>query len=211
VVVAGPPNVGKSSLINILSGEDRSIVTDVPGTTRDHIEVPLSVGGVPVRLIDTAGLRNTEDQVESIGVARAGKLIEAADVLVWLGEEAVAPRHRQIVMVHAKVDLPERRPPPPGSLGVSSVTGEGVAGLLEIIESRARAILPSDDAIALNRRQARHIEEAADSLSAAASGSDPVLVAEDLRMARGAFDRLTGRAGVEDVLDALFGRFCLGK
>jgi tRNA modification GTPase len=211
VVVAGPPNVGKSSLINILSGEDRSIVTDVPGTTRDHIEVPLSVGGVPVRLIDTAGLRNTEDQVESIGVARAGKLIEAADVLVWLGEEAAAPGHRQIVMVHAKVDLPERRHPPPGSLGVSSVTGEGVASLLEIIESRARTILPSDDAIALNRRQALHIEEAADSLSVAASGSDPVLVAEDLRRARGAFDRLTGRAGVEDVLDALFGRFCLGK
>jgi tRNA modification GTPase len=211
VVVAGPPNVGKSSLINTLSGEDRSIVTDVPGTTRDHIEVPLSVGGVPVRLIDTAGLRNTEDQVESIGVARAGKLIEAADVLVWLGEEAAAPGHRQMVMVHAKVDLPERRRPPPGSLGVSSVTGEGVASLLEIIESRARTILPSDDAIALNRRQALHIEEAADSLSVAASGSDPVLVAEDLRRARGAFDRLTGRAGVEDVLDALFGRFCLGK
>lgn len=211
VVVAGPPNAGKSSLINALSGEDRAIVTDVPGTTRDHIEIPLSFGGVPVRLTDTAGLRKTEDRVESIGVERTAKLIEAADVLVWLGEEAAAPDHRQIVMVHAKVDLPERGPPPAGSLGVSAVTGEGMTGLLETIESRARAILPSDDAVALNRRQARHIEEAAQSLSAAASARDPVLVAEDLRSARRAFDRLTGRAGVEEVLDALFGRFCLGK
>jgi tRNA modification GTPase len=211
VVVAGPPNAGKSSLINTLSGEDRAIVTDIPGTTRDHIEIPLSLGGVPVRLTDTAGLRATDDQVEAIGVERTAKLIEAADVLVWLGEDAAAPDHQQIIMVHAKVDLPERGRPPPGSVGVSSVTGEGMSGLLETIELRARAILPADDAIALNRRQARHIEEAADALSAAASGRDPVLVAEDLRMARDAFDRLTGRAGVEEVLDALFGRFCLGK
>jgi tRNA modification GTPase len=194
-----------------LSGEDRAIVTDIPGTTRDHIEIPLSLGGVPVRLTDTAGLRATDDQVEAIGVERTAKLIEAADVLVWLGEDAAAPDHQQIIMVHAKVDLPERGRPPPGSVGVSSVTGEGMSGLLETIELRARAILPADDAIALNRRQARHIEEAADALSAAASGRDPVLVAEDLRMARDAFDRLTGRAGVEEVLDALFGRFCLGK
>jgi tRNA modification GTPase len=211
VVVAGPPNAGKSSLINTLSGEDRAIVTDIPGTTRDHIEIPLSLGGVPVRLTDTAGLRATDDQVEAIGVERTAKLIEAADVLVWLGEDAAAPDHQQIIMVHAKVDLPERGRPPPGSVGVSSVTGEGMSGLLETIELRARAILPADDPIALNRRQARHIEEAADALSAAASGRDPVLVAEDLRMARDAFDRLTGRAGVEEVLDALFGRFCLGK
>ena len=211
VVLAGSPNAGKSSLINALTGEDRSIVTNVPGTTRDHIEVPLSLGGIPVRLTDTAGLRDVEDEVEAIGVERTGRLIGAADVLVWLGEEAVAPDHRQIVIVHAKMDLPERRRPPPGSLGVSSVTGEGIASLLETIESRARSILPAEDAIALNRRQARHIEEAVDSLSAAASGRNPILVAEDLRMARSAFDRLTGRAGVEEVLDALFGRFCLGK
>lgn len=211
VVVAGPPNAGKSSLINVIAGEERAIVTDVPGTTRDHIEIPLSLGGVPIRLTDTAGLRETEDPVESIGVERAGRLVEAADVLLWLGEPEQVPDHPRIVRVHGKSDLAERTRAPTGSVAVSSVTGEGVAALLETVETHARCILPSDKAIALNRRQARHIEEAAISLAAAESGGDPVLVAEELRMARSAFDRLTGRAGVEEVLDALFGRFCLGK
>lgn len=211
VVVAGPPNAGKSSLINTIVGEERSIVTDIPGTTRDHIEVPLSLGGVPLRLTDTAGLRDTDDEVESIGVERAARLVETADVLLWLGEQPSAPDHGQVMLVHAKADLPGRRTAPDGSFLVSSVTGEGVAALLENIEARARSVLPAEDAVALNRRQAGHIEEAASALSAAAAGRHAVLIAEDLRAARYAFDRLTGRAGVEDVLDALFGRFCLGK
>lgn len=211
VVVAGPPNAGKSSLINAIVGEERSIVTDIPGTTRDHIEVPLSLGGVPLRLTDTAGLRDTDDEVESIGVERAARLVETADVLVWLGDRSSAPDHGQVMLVHAKADLPGRRTAPDGSFLVSSVTGEGVAALLENIEARARSVLPAEDAVALNRRQAGHIEEAASALSAAAAGRHAVLIAEDLRAARYAFDRLTGRAGVEDVLDALFGRFCLGK
>lgn len=211
VVVAGPPNAGKSSLINAIVGEERSIVTDIPGTTRDHIEVPLSLGGVPLRLTDTAGLRDTDDEVESIGVERAARLVETADVLLWLGEQRSAPDHGQVMLVHAKADLPGRRTAPDGSFLVSSVTGEGVAALLENIEARARSVLPAEDAVALNRRQAGHIEEAASALSAAAAGRHAVLIAEDLRAARYAFDRLTGRAGVEDVLDALFGRFCLGK
>jgi len=211
VVVAGPPNAGKSSLINTIAGEDRVIVTDVPGTTRDHIEVPLSLGGVPIRLTDTAGLRETQDPVEAIGVERAGRLVEAADVLIWLGELDQAPAHALLVAVHAKADLPSRRDAPEGTLPVSSVTGEGIAALLEEIKARARTMLPADDSIALNRRQAAHIEEAADALTAVATAHEVVLIAEYLRLARTAFDRLTGRAGVEDVLDALFGRFCLGK
>lgn len=211
VVVSGPPNAGKSSLINAIAGEERAIVTDIPGTTRDHIEVPLSLGGVPISLTDTAGLRETDDPVELIGVGRAEQLAEAAEVLVWLGEPAAAPNHRRIILVHAKADLAESGPAPSGTLPVSSITGQGLPALLERIEAQARSILPGEDRLALNRRQARHIEEAADSLSGAASGRDPVLVAEDLRLARSAFDRLTGRAGVEEVLDALFGRFCLGK
>jgi tRNA modification GTPase len=111
--------------------------------------------------------------------------------------------------VHAKADISGQ--PPEGSLAVSSVTGEGLKTLLHEIGSHAKSLLPADDAVALNRRQAAHIEEAADALGSAAIGTDLVLVAEDLRRARGAFDRLTGRAGVEDVLDALFSRFCLGK
>jgi tRNA modification GTPase len=211
VVVAGPPNAGKSSLINAISGEERVIVTDVPGTTRDHIEVPLSLGGVPLRLTDTAGLRETNDRVEAIGVGRAARLVEVADVLVWLGQADEAPEHPRLVAVHAKVDLPSRGSPPEGVLPVSSVTHAGLSALLERVETLARGVLPGEDQLALNRRQAALVTDAQRALASAASARDLVLIAEDLRQARTAFDRLTGRAGVEDVLDALFGRFCLGK
>jgi tRNA modification GTPase len=211
VVVAGPPNAGKSSLINAIVGEDRIIVSDVPGTTRDHIDVPLALGGVPLRLTDTAGLRSTDDRVEAIGVDRAGRLIDAADMLVWLGDPAGAPLHPRTIRVHPKSDLPDRRDVPEGSLAVSALSGEGLAELMAEIESLARSVLPAEDSIALNRRQAAHIAEAAQALLLAADVRETVLFAENLRVARTAFDRLTGRAGVEDVLDALFGRFCLGK
>jgi tRNA modification GTPase len=209
VVVAGPPNAGKSSLINAIAGQERAIVTDVPGTTRDHIEVPLSLGGIPILLTDTAGLRETHDTVEAIGVARAGALVEAADVLLWLGEAEDAPNHSRLIAVHAKSDLNERGAAPHGSLPVSSVTGEGIKALLTRISELATALLPTEGAIALNRRQARELETAAEALETRTS--DVVLLAENLRAARAAFDRLTGRAGVEEVLDALFSRFCLGK
>jgi len=211
VVVAGPPNAGKSSLINAIAGEERAIVTDIPGTTRDHIEVPLSLGGIPLLLTDTAGLRETDDKVEAIGVARAAQLVEGAEVLVWLGGPADATAHPRLICVHARADLPDRGPIPNGSIAVSSVTREGVDRLLERIEQMAQSFLPGEDALALNRRQAQLIEEAADAIARVDLSGDVVLVAEDLRLARSAFDRLTGRSGVEDVLDALFGRFCLGK
>ncbi len=209
VVVAGPPNAGKSSLINAIAGQERAIVTDMPGTTRDHIEVPLSLDGIPILLTDTAGLRETDDTVEAIGVARAGALVEAADVLVWLGEPEHAPNHPRPIAVHAKSDLKERGSGPHGSLPVSSVTGEGIKALLTRISEHATALLPTEGAIALNRRQARELEAAAEALET--TTGDVVLLAENLRAARAAFDRLTGRAGVEEVLDALFSRFCLGK
>jgi tRNA modification GTPase len=211
VVVAGPPNAGKSSLINAIAGRERAIVTDVPGTTRDHIEVPLALGGVPILLTDTAGLRDTDDRVEAIGVARAAALAEAADVLVWLGEPDEAPAHTRLILVHPKSDLRDRGKAPAGALAVSAVTGDGLKEVVEQVEAHARTVLPAEDAIALNRRQAGHLAEAAEALAHAAASTDPVLVAEELRLARNAFDRLTGRAGVEDVLDALFSRFCLGK
>jgi tRNA modification GTPase len=211
VVVAGPPNAGKSSLLNAISGEERAIVTPVPGTTRDHIEVPFSLGGVPILLTDTAGLRESTDEVEAIGVGRAAALIESADVLLWLGDPADAPGHALLIRTHAKSDLAGNETVPEGSIGISSITGAGIAELLRQIENFARDLLPPEDAVALNRRQAARLEEAAAALSNASAGRDCVLVAEELRLARSAFDRLTGRAGVEDVLDALFSRFCLGK
>ena len=211
IVVAGPPNSGKSSLVNAIAGSERAIVTDIPGTTRDSIEVPLALGGIPILLTDTAGLRESEELVEQIGVERSHALIESADVVLWLGEPGDAPLHPRLVLVHAKCDLPARAVAPRGSIAVSSVTGEGIAAALERLAKTAGSLLPGADAVALNRRQATHLKEAQEALDRAAHEIDVVTVAEDLRLARGAFDRLTGRAGIEDVLEALFSRFCLGK
>jgi tRNA modification GTPase len=133
-----------------------------------------------------------------------------ADVLVWLGQPSDAPPHPHLIQVHAKSDLDERRLPD-GAHPVSVITGNGLAELLRTIEAAARSILPVEDVIALNRRQATHVREACGALLAAGEVSDWLLIAEELRQARAAFDRLTGRAGVDDMLDALFGRFCLGK
>ena len=211
VVVAGPPNAGKSSLINAIAGQERAIVTDIPGTTRDQIEVPLSLDGIPILLTDTAGLRETDEPVERIGVERAHALVEVADVLVWLGEPGEAPSHPRRILIHAQADRPERAAAPAGSLPVSSVSGVGVRDLLERARELVGSFLPGEDAIALNRRQAAHLSEAHDALKVAGAADEVVLLAESLRFARMSFDRLTGRAGMEDVLDALFGRFCLGK
>jgi tRNA modification GTPase len=156
-------------------------------------------------------LRESADAVEAIGVERAARLVEVADVLLWLGEAADAPGHPRLIRVHAKADLAGRETAPEGSSAVSSVTGDGLSELLRRTEALARDLLPAEDAIALNRRQAAQLEDARDALEHALGARDPVLIAEDLRLARAAFDRLTGRAGVEDVLDALFSRFCLGK
>lgn len=211
VVVAGPPNAGKSSLINAIAGQERAIVTDIPGTTRDHIEVPLALDGIPILLTDTAGLRESDEKVERIGIERARSLVEGADVLLWLGDSTESPKHSRRILVHSRADLPNRAEAPEGSLAVSSVTGMGLKVLLEQVGTLTTSLLPGEGAIALNRRQAAHIGEARDALGSAALAEDFVLVAEDIRAARTAFDRLTGRAGMEDVLDALFGRFCLGK
>jgi tRNA modification GTPase len=211
VVIAGPPNSGKSSLINAIAGQERAIVTDLPGTTRDHIDVPIALEGIPVLLTDTAGLRETEEVVERLGVERAKLLMDAADVLVWLGESTDLPGHSNALQVYPRADLPDRRDVPAGSLAVSSRTGEGLGALLARVGEMARSFLPVEGAISLNRRQATEIAEAHAGLAAAAAAPDLVIAAENLRAARSAFDRLTGRAGIEDVIDALFGRFCLGK
>jgi tRNA modification GTPase len=211
IIIAGPPNAGKSSLLNAIVGQERAIVTAVAGTTRDHIDVPLALSGVPVRLTDTAGLRESLDDAERIGVDRARSLIDVADVLLWLGEPDEAPEHPRLLRIHARCDLPERRSAPTGSIAVSAKNGSGVSDVVAAIVEATVGLLPAGNQLALNRRQAECLAEARDSLVEPKATEDPVLVAESLRSTRAAFDRLTGRAGVEDFLDALFGRFCLGK
>ena len=208
VVVAGPPNAGKSSLINALSQSERAIVTDMEGTTRDVIEVPLAIGGVPFLLVDTAGLRNSDDRIERIGIARAESELTRADILLWLGEPGLAPAGA--MLVHPRSDLARRRDCPPGALAVSALTGAGLTELIEQLACAATALLPIDGEVAINRRQAGELEGARQALGQVTC-EDVVISADALRRALSAFDRIIGRSGVEDMLDALFDRFCLGK
>ena len=208
VVVAGPPNAGKSSLVNALAQAERAIVTPIAGTTRDVIEVPVTIGGVPFVLVDTAGLRATGDEVEAIGVARAERETRAADILLWLGAPAGMPVEGTVV--RSKCDLVPVDDHA-AEIAVSAVTGEGLERLKSFLLARAAELLPKADDLAVDRRQHDLLAEAARALGRAGAVADPVLVAEELRTARQAIDRISGRAGVEDLLDALFGRFCLGK
>lgn len=209
VVLAGPPNAGKSTLFNALAGRDAAIVSDIPGTTRDLIEAPVAFDGWPLLLIDTAGLRDGDDPVERIGVARATNAVEDADILLWLGDPAEAPLTPATVKLAARCDV-TRGSADAVDLVVSAVTGEGMDALRALLVVRAAGLLPREAEIATNARQRAAL---ADALSALRLGEAPdaLLFAEGLRLARTALDRITGRAGIEDMLDGLFGRFCIGK
>ncbi len=209
VVLAGPVNAGKSSLFNALIGADRAIVTAVPGTTRDLVEARVDWDGLPLTLVDTAGLRDSEDQVEAIGIERARLALAGADVLLWLGDPAENPRHDVRISVHARCDMRSEKPPE-GSVVVSALTGEGLAALKTRISATARGMLPPPDRALLNRRQAKVLRDAGEWLKST-DGTDSLLTAEALRGALFALDRLSGRQGVEDVIDEIFARFCLGK
>jgi tRNA modification GTPase len=206
LVLAGPPNAGKSSLFNILAGRQAAIVSDIAGTTRDRIEAPIVLGGVPLILIDTAGLRKEgSDEVEAMGIALAGQAVAEADIILWLGERDTAPAGS--LLIAAKCDLE----PTKLGLPVSALRGEGLVELRRVILEQARALLPKPGALALNARHRAILQEVLTELDAAATARDPLIIAEHLRYARTRLDALTGRAGVEDMLDALFGAFCIGK
>jgi tRNA modification GTPase len=209
VVVAGPPNAGKSSLLNWLAGRQAAITSAIAGTTRDLIEAPTAIGGTPFLLVDTAGLRDSDDAVESIGVARARESLAEADLILWLGPPADCPHPERALPVQSKVDIAGRNPD--AELHVSAETGEGMDRLVRQLIARARDLLPREGEVALNARHREAIGGAADALREALGLVDPILIAEALRGARAALERVTGRGGVEDMLDALFGRFCIGK
>jgi len=210
VVLAGPPNAGKSTLLNALAGREAAIVSARPGTTRDTIEVPLALGGRPFLFIDTAGLHGgTGDEIEAIGMARASSAIETADIILWLDAAETAPAPARSIIVHARADAPGRGTVPVTSdVAVSAATGAGLDALVAIVLLRADLLLPRLGEIALSARQQDLLAEC---VGALLPSHDLLIVAEQLRLARGALDRLTGRAGTEDMLDALFGRFCIGK
>jgi len=211
VVAAGPPNTGKSSLINALCESDRAIVTEIAGTTRDVIEIPISHLGLPFLLIDTAGMRETGDVVERIGVEKAEAEARRSDILLWLGDPANVPDHAQAILVHARADIVGREEAPVGSCSVSAVTGAGLTALWAQLHAKALSLLPAESQAALNLRQADCLVRCRNELASATTNGDVAVVAHHLSEARVALDRLTGRSGVEEMLDALFGRFCLGK
>lgn len=207
IVIAGPPNTGKSSLLNALAGREAAITASVAGTTRDVIEVPLAISGRPFLIADTAGLRESADEVEAIGVARAKAMTDSADLVLWLGEPALAPGGA--IRVHPKADLGP--PPSPVDIAVSAKTGSGLDELVRMLIQRSADLLPAEGEVALNARQRLSVEKLGVALGEAVSHPDLLVKAEALRRGQSAIDRVTGRAGVEDMLDALFGRFCIGK
>ena len=209
IVLAGPPNSGKSSLFNALIGSEKAIVTAIPGTTRDILEAKIDMGGIPLRLFDTAGLRISNDEVERIGIERAREARRAADLVLWLGEPADAPATDLVLKVHSRAD--ERPSVPAGSIATSVRTQDGLAALKTELSHRAHELLPPPDRAAMNRRQAGALSRARQSLTALQDSRDIVIFAESVRHSLAELDALTGRASIEDVLDALFGRFCLGK
>lgn len=209
VVLSGPPNSGKSSLFNALIGDGAAIVSSQAGTTRDVLERPVAFSGVPFVLIDTAGLRSEgAGEIEALGIARAHEQVSRADIVLWLGPEGEGPAGA--MELQTRGDQPGAATKRDPDHIVSSVTGAGLAELESDLVVRAARLLPKPGSAALNARQGRLLENAVLALGEA-RGRDLIIVAEALRVARGAFDRLLGSAGVEEMLDALFSRFCIGK
>jgi tRNA modification GTPase len=210
VVIAGPPNAGKSTLFNALVESEAAITAPVAGTTRDVLTHPVALAGVPFRFVDTAGLREgAGDTIEAIGIERAYLALDGADLVLWLGREDEAPPGAWDIEPQADVPGHPAKARPRHRL--SARTGQGMDALRADLLAHARNALPRPGEAALNQRQHRLLSEAAESLGSAAQLIDPLLVAESLRMARVAFDALLGRTTTEDMLDALFGRFCIGK
>jgi len=212
VALAGPPNAGKSTLFNALLDNDAAITAEIAGTTRDVLVRPVAIGGVPFSLVDMAGLRDEgSDAIESVGIDRAHTEIARADLVLWLGPEGEGPEN--CWELDAQCDRPNHVSKAIPDFSISAVTGEGMDRLKRALVDHASGKMPGPGDLALNRRQRSLVREARAALRDAADGgaTDPLILAEQLRLARLSFDALTGRSSTEDVLDALFGRFCIGK
>jgi tRNA modification GTPase len=220
VVIAGPPNAGKSTLINALAQRELAIVSPIAGTTRDVVETSLSLGGIAMRFSDTAGIRaETQDAIEAIGIDRAKAAIDQADILLWMGHPDDAPDHPLLIRIAAQADrhlLDEawRVQAAKCDLTISAADGEGMEALHDRIVAAAQNMLPKEGEAALRKRQRAALVQARQYLQiedGSREASDLILLAEKLRLASVSLGELTGGSGVESMLDALFGRFCIGK
>ena len=234
VAIVGRPNVGKSSLLNRLSRRERAIVTDLPGTTRDLLESELVLGGVPLTLLDTAGIRPSDDPVERLGIARSKEALAAADAVLLLFDlgqgwgaadaelRALVPDGVPLLVVGNKADLagvdpadPGAAPPPPADVAISARTGAGTEALAVALLARCGATDLGGLQVALNARQ-RDLAAAAAaalerSLEAAAAALPWDFWTIDLRQAVRSLGEITGEEVSEAVLDRVFARFCIGK
>jgi tRNA modification GTPase len=219
VAVIGAPNVGKSSLVNLLARREVAIVTAIPGTTRDVIEVQLDLDGVLVTLLDTAGLRPTADPIEAEGVARARQRAAQAELRLRVVEPDGPfdpARTDDTILVVNKIDTAPGVALPDGAVAISCRTGAGIAGLTRAVALRAADLVAAGEGPPLTRARHRTAVAAAEAAlgrvaTLAAGGGELALVAEDLRLAARAVGGITGAVGVEDVLDRIFATFCIGK
>jgi tRNA modification GTPase len=222
VAIVGLPNAGKSSLLNRLLGMDRAIVSEVPGTTRDTIEESACLRGILFRLTDTAGLRETNDPVEREGVARSGRAMESADLVLHIFDASAttppAPLNDREMLVANKCDLlPSFSKKHTGAIAVSSLTGEGFDALLDAMTSAngAKQLPAGESLAAINARHKALLESAATSLRAAAelvqTSAPPELAAVELRSSLDALGQIVGATDTEDILGEIFSRFCIGK
>lgn len=239
VVLAGQPNVGKSSLLNALAGAELAIVTPIPGTTRDKVSETIQIEGVPLHVIDTAGLRGDEeasDEVERIGIARSWHAIEGADAVIFLhdltrgddpayrrGEQAIAERlglsgpeqpHERVLHVFNKADAVDARDLP--GLSLSARTGEGLQALREALLHRAGWHTSPEGVFIARARHLHALQRTREHLEAAEAQADlpdPALdlLAEELRLAHNALGEITGAFSADDLLGEIFSRFCIGK
>lgn len=220
VAILGAPNVGKSTLLNTLAGRDVAIVTDVPGTTRDVLEVSLELDGRKVVLYDTAGLREADDKIEAIGIERALDTASAADLILFLEcTDGQARRNTvpdvtvPIIRIGTKSDLAGGRRDKAHQLVVSAKTQSGLEELIDLLASRAKEAVGDADVVPFRQRHMSLLGAARDALRNA--GKDDVemveLKAEEMRLAAENLGKITGRVDVEDLLDVIFSRFCVGK
>jgi tRNA modification GTPase len=219
-VILGRPNAGKSTLLNRLVGSDRAIVTPIPGTTRDIVRETIEIGGLPVTLADTAGLRQSSDLVEGIGIERAREAARTADLILYLVDASAGMTSEDgaelsvfgALLIYTKVDLAT---PPPGALAISAVTDAGMDELLSHLDELVRSRFAAPEGALVNERQRQAVAECASALRAAVdsldAGIDEQMVLVDLYRAANALGLLTGAITNEDVLTEIFGKFCIGK
>ena len=218
VVLAGAPNVGKSSLLNRLAGEERAIVTPIAGTTRDALREPIQIEGVPLTLVDTAGLRAAGDALEEFGIERTRRELAHADLVLLVQEAAQPspppelPSAARCIAVFNKLDLAPKFEPPPGAVAVSAKTGQGLQALRAAILAAAGWSSSGESLFLARERHLRALEKARGHVDAARGElAHWELFAEELRLAHAALGEITGEFTADDLLGHIFSRFCIGK